>query len=363
MIYFDEAGNSGVNLLDKVQPSYVLLSHNYTNEETQILLSPLLGLSNASELHFKDLKKYQKFRNAIIDCLNHDLIGKDRVYFYYAHKKFMICVQMVDLLIEPVMHHIGMNIYATGYNIATSNLMYILGDVAWDKPLFENMCNLFVKWIRSGTTEDCKAFYEAVEQLQLITKKEYGDTLDMILASKKHLRSITGALNKYTLDATLSCFNAHCHFWATIYGKPFDVILDNSKQIDYWRDMIDFLTDSLPAAEVGYGSRKHKYLLLINSLKTQGSENSKQLQLADILASAINYLAIQTINDTADDFSNLIKESKLFLHASGNSMWPSKEMTPEELDMTDSTGIDPLDFMAQAAMRNPEKFEKAYKKK
>ena len=47
MIYFDEAGYSGGNLLDKDQPVYLLLSHNYTEEEAKTMLEPLLALSNA----------------------------------------------------------------------------------------------------------------------------------------------------------------------------------------------------------------------------------------------------------------------------------------------------------------------------
>lgn len=362
MVYFDEAGNSGGNLLDKDQPSYVLVSHNYSEAETHTLLDPLLELSNAAELHFKNLKKYPKFRAAIIDCINHELIGPDRIYFFYAHKKFMIGLQMVDQLIESVMHYAGMNIYQTGYNIATTNLLNMLGTIAWDKALFDQMCTLFVQWIRTDTNENCEAFYDAVEKLHRVTKPDYQDILEMILASKRHLRSIRRALNKYTLDITLSCFVAHCVFWAKIYNEQlFDITFDKSKQIDYWRDMIEFLTNSLPVAEVGFGSRKHKYPLLINSLKTTDSSESLQLQLADILASSINYLAIQMINNTTDEFSNQILSSQLFRNTSGNSMWPGTEVTPEQLDMTDPSGIDPLDFIAEAAQKNPEKFNKAHK--
>jgi len=52
MIYFDEAGYSGGNLLDKDQPVYLLLSHNYTETETKTMLEPLLALSNAGIVPF-----------------------------------------------------------------------------------------------------------------------------------------------------------------------------------------------------------------------------------------------------------------------------------------------------------------------
>lgn len=52
-IYFDEAGNSGQNLLDKNQPIYVLVSHNFSIEEAEAILKPLE--TNSSEIYFKNI--------------------------------------------------------------------------------------------------------------------------------------------------------------------------------------------------------------------------------------------------------------------------------------------------------------------
>lgn len=356
MIYFDEAGNSGGNLLDKDQPVFTLVSHNYTEAEAKIILAPILKLSNAKELHFSQLKKYNKFRNAILESLNHELIAKDRLYNYMAHKKFMISVQMVDQLVEPVLYENGEDIYQYGLNISTANILHIMGTVAWKKELYDHMCIRFVKWMRSAEFEDIVKFYESVRALYHSLKhKKDKKLVELLMASIEHILMINSHLDKYTLDATLSCFNAHCHFWAGIYNKPFDITFDNSKQIEYWRDMIDFLTHSLPEAEVGYGSRKHKYPLLINSLVTKESKESLPLQLADLLASSMNYAATCNVKKTEDEFAQKILTSKL-LDLPGNSMWPDTAMTPEELNMTDPVGINALDFIAEAALKNPEAF-------
>jgi hypothetical protein len=358
MIYFDEAGNSGGNLLDENQPAFTLVSHNFVEEEVKTLLEPILKLSQASELHFTQLKKYNKFRNAILDCINHELITKDRLYYYIAHKRFMISVQIVDQLIEPVFYERGEDLYQYGQNLSTANILHIMGTVVWKKDLYEKMCVQFVKWMRSGKLEDITHFYEAVRELYHSLKHKKDKWLiSLIMASIEHIRSITDNLDKYTLYATLSCFNAHCHHWADIYKAPFDITFDNSKQIEYWRDMIDFMTHNLPEAEVGYGSRKHKYPLLINSLVTADSQTNLPLQLADLFASSLNYAAVYSIRGTTDDFAKDILESKLF-NIPGNSMWPDTAMTPEELDMTDPVGINALDFIADAALKNPEAYSK-----
>ena len=358
MIYFDEAGYSGGNLLDKDQPVYLLLSHNYTEEETKTMLEALLALSNAKELHFKNLKKYEKLRKATIDCLNHDLIKKDRICYYVVHKKYLIGLQMVDQLIEPVIHGVGEEIYQGGFNIATGNLLYIMGMVGWDKDLYEEMCIRFVIWMRSREYNDCALFYKSVTELHSKTKEGFRDILDYILLSTSYLDTIVPALSKYPLDITVSCFNAHCQYWGDVYGRPFDIIFDQSKQIEYWRGMIDFLTHSVPHAEVGFGSRKYKYPLLINSYNAANSHENIQLQLADVFASSLNYMFINWHNEADDDFSKEIGKSKLYEIATQKHMWPSKAVTPKELNMTDTTGRNPLDFIAEQRIKNPKPFNK-----
>ena len=44
-------------------------------------------------------------------------------------------------------------------------------------------------------------------------------------------------------------------------------------------------------------------------------------------------------------------------------MWPTKAVTPEALDMVDTSGQNPLDFIADIAMQKPEEFEKANRTK
>src|SRR5688500_15564288 len=107
-IYFDEAGNTGQNLLDKEQPFHILISHNYTDEEIQILLKELKDASmQANELHFKNLKKHHRYQQLIVKLINHELIKQDRIYYSVTGKAFIIIGQMVDQLMEPVFHKMG----------------------------------------------------------------------------------------------------------------------------------------------------------------------------------------------------------------------------------------------------------------
>jgi len=92
------------------------------------------------------------------------------------------------------------------------------------------------------------------------------------------------------------------------------------------------------------------------------SKESIQLQLADLLASAINYYYISVAKQTSDNLAEKIIDTlqgKIML----NKIWPGLEITPEQLDMTDTQGINPLDFFADFAMKNPTLYHKARPKK
>ncbi|MFD2866284.1 hypothetical protein, partial [Mucilaginibacter antarcticus] len=113
-----------------------------------------------------------------------------------------------------------------------------------------------------------------------------------------------------------------------------------------------------PKAEVGYGSRKYQYPLLINSYNAGDSHKYLELQLADVFASALNHIFINWHNDVSDTFSEEIEKTKLYELAAQKHMWPSKAVTPEELHMTDYSGNNALNFIAEQRLKNPMPFNK-----
>jgi hypothetical protein len=63
-----------------------------------------------------------------------------------------------------------------------------------------------------------------------------------------------------------------------------------------------------------------------------------------------------------DEFTQMIIDTPL-KEVIGNQMWPTTAVTPEALNMVDTTGQNPLDFIADVAMRKPEQFAKANRNK
>lgn len=357
MTYFDEAGNSGDNLLDKDQPVYTLFSHDFTEDQCREIMAPLLSISNADELHFKNIKKYHNQREALLQCLRHPLVQSDHLFYYTAHKEFMIVALMVDYLFEHTAYKLGQDLYKRGQNIATANVIYIVSQ-HWNREYWKEILTCFIKWIRTAKTVDAKAFYQAARKLiSSLARKDEEVFIGMMLMSEPDLEEIQDSFGKFIADPTLACFVAHCTNWGNKYDSSFDVLFDSSKQIGHWLELIDFF-NNLPRREVGFGSRKHSYPLKIGKLETGDSKSSSPLQLADLFASSLNYYAINIARNISEPFTNGIEGTGL-PNVPHNVMWPSDLITPEELDMTDESGTNPLDFIAAEVRKDRETFHKA----
>lgn len=142
IISFDEAGNTGQDLLHDDQKVFVLASNNFSDDEIRILKSLF---ATDRELHFKKLKDSAPGRKAIIDFLNHDLIGEKNIICLTAHKEFVVVGQIIDKLAEPVLYDMGIDLYKFGQNITYNNYLFYLGNFKWDKKLFNEVLESFIK--------------------------------------------------------------------------------------------------------------------------------------------------------------------------------------------------------------------------
>jgi len=145
-IYFDEAGNTGQDMLNKDQKVFVLASVNY-DATAQNEIKSLFNVDG--EIHFKQLKNSGNGRRKILNFLNSSWIKEDHIILYYANKEFATCGQIVNLLIETVFHHNGYDLYLHGLHIAYTNWIFYFGNFYWNKHLFNIFLEAFVAMIRN----------------------------------------------------------------------------------------------------------------------------------------------------------------------------------------------------------------------
>lgn len=350
-IYFDEAGNSGQNLLDKNQPVFVVASINFSLDETKEILSYIN--TDSSEIHFNRLRKYGKYHSQILNSLNHELITSERVKVIYYDKRFALIAHIVDQLIEPVFHHRGIDLYKKGLNLTYSNSLYHFGFYEWNKDLFEIFLNLFQSMIREKTELSINTFYQSAHILNEFIEDYQKQLLEPILASRKYIVPILDAIEKYSIDLTLPSVTRLADLWNKEVDHNLNIVHDDSKQIEFWKDFIFLVSKMIgnERVEVGFDYRKMTYPLAIDSVELKSSKDVIQIQLADLIASSLSYCIkkIHIDKSTDDKFANDILASKLG-NIKSYPIMPSYKVTPEDLGTEDDNGINPLDFLAQRVM-------------
>lgn len=344
-IYFDEAGNTGQDMLNKDQKVFVLASVNY-DVTAQNEIKSIFNVDG--EIHFKQLKNSGNGRRKILDFLNSSWIKEDHIILYYVNKEFATCGQIVNLLIETVFHYNGYDLYLHGRHIAYTNWIFYFGNFYWNKHLFKIFIEAFVAMIRNKDGQSINNFYTITEELYLqINEKEI---LEPVRRSRIHIDEILGAVDQFSIDVTFSTFLVLCDKWAKQIGNKIDVRFDQSKQIEHYNRYIEKTLELIPKTEktieIGYDNRTMSFPHQIASVELVNSQDEIGVQCADLIASSLAF-AYNNEEGKMERFSKQIKEGKLFQLSNAQSLWPTDDVSPKALGLEKGEGINPLDFLVQ----------------
>lgn len=342
-ICFDEAGNTGQDMLNKDQKVFVLASVKY-DDNAQNEIKSVFNVEG--EIHFKQLKNSGAGRKKILDFLNSRWIKEDHIILYYVNKEFNVCGQIVNLLIETVFHHNGYDLYLHGRHIAYTNWIFYFGNLFWNKHLFNRFLESFVAMIRNKDASSISNFYSITEELyHQIDEKE---VLQPVIKSKSHIEEVLGSVDQFSIDVTFSTFLVLCDKWTKQIKNKIDVRFDHSKQIEHYNRYIEKTIENLAKTdktiEIGYDNRTMSFPHQISSVELVNSTDEVGVQCADLIASSVAF-AYNNEEGKMQKFSNQIKESKLFQLSNAQCLWPTDDVSPKALGMEKGEGINPLDFL------------------
>ena len=345
-VYFDEAGNTGSNITNKEQPYFVLSAVSYTEDELQQIQK---DVAFDKELHFQDIKSQWQGRNAIKRLLEHPLFDEDHITYQVVDKCFAVYAFMVDMLIEPFMkYRLNENLYKGRSNVKLANCLHTFAENAseTDSTVGAYVSDLkkgFERMMRTQTQESIDDFYETVNILYTMTNGGFQDILSWILPSQGMLEMIMTEDKKYCLDISLSSLLVLTDHWHQRYNSKIDVITDNSKQLYAKRDLINQLILIKGYQSIGYDTRKSTFPPQINSLAFVDSATTYGVQIADIVASVVNFAFTGTKG--LGEFQQEMKESMLLKMPCYPLMPSSAEYLSREVDTSNDS--DPLDFLVE----------------
>lgn len=336
IIYFDESGYTGPDLLNPDQPVFAVASTNLSNDTAVDLVHECFPRARARELKHSQLRKRPRGQAQIIRLLRHvQQNSKDFAVSVY-HKEYMLLAMLIDYWIEPAMHADGVNLYERGGNIALCNTMYMVLNSCLPDRQYKTFLCCAQAVLRDTSIENYRAFCNSIQ-----VARQHAAPLDEILSlfvlSDRRLggyENIRDLPDRITDPGTVHLME-HVVCWSQRTDQLLDIIHDESSKLSRERHAWDalFSPDVSPSV-VGQDRRTIRFPLPVRSVKRANSRDHVQLQIADILAGAVAAaLRVRAGGDSyRSEYTEKLDETNLL--ESGiviNAIWPTSLINPEEL--------------------------------
>lgn len=339
IIFLDEAGFTGEDLINEAQPFFVLASLKLDEQTCQALKQHFFGRVQARELKHSTLSRYGRQQQMVISFLNYLKDNQDVVKISVMDKKFALVCKIVDLIIEPLFYEHGIDLYNKGINIALSNLLFHTLPVFGGTTFFLNLLTSFQEMIRSRSKEAYHAFFSLV--FQEYEHEDLNQELNYLRAAHHQFGYDILDIPENALDAALSLALRMMATWRAEISGPITLIHDASSNMSREKHLWDALMDpNLSPATVGYDRRVMTFPIAVETTIFKRSEGWAGLQLADIIAGATARAARwldkdQDINDEyGRDLASVISEIPVL------PVLPGTGVTPDELGTTDENAGD-----------------------
>lgn len=356
-IFVDESGYTGEDLLNIEQPFFTLASLNLSELDCKELKGRFFNKVQATELKYSSLSRRPRQQKLILDFLKELSFKPELVKFIYAHKQYVLVTKMVEILVEPVTHEDGLDLYDRGANIALSNLIYYTFPVLGGEVFFQKLLRNFQNMIRFRTEQSYKAFFEP------LFCQEYPQELDELLVLFRESHNKFGYNLLSTLDnldiAFSSTLSLMSH-WRQDLDDDIILIHDNSSAMAKQKKIWDAIVDpNVPPIVVGYDRRQTQFPIRVVKTCSEDSKNWDGLQLVDILAGAytrcIKWLSEGKQSD--DKFGMSLAEimSDSFY---GDPIFPQFLFTPEELGIVGiNSSINSIDHISNLLIQNSQSIQ------
>jgi hypothetical protein len=327
IVTFDEAGNSGGNLVDREQPVFVLASVALDDVEAGTIVE-----ADGTDLKFARLKHSAAGQSRILEILDSDKLTDSAVVVSIFHKPFMTVTKIVDLLVEPLAYRDGVDLYEQGGNIAYSNLLYASLPALLGRNTFEDLCARFVEMVRSPSPTRCEDFFDLVDSLfRKHQQEELAGDLGVLSMTRKVAETDAAEWDGSDLDPAIPAFFEHASIWTGRLGRPFRVMHDKSKPIANEQVLLEaMMSPSETPRTIGYDRRTTNFPLTATGIDFGNSAQHAAIQLADIIAGSFFHCLRASIDGVEDAFANALTKTAV-LNGPVRRVWPELKVTPEEL--------------------------------
>lgn len=302
----DESSNSGQNLLDPDQPVFTVAGVHVTDEvaksivdEVQAELPP-----TQKEAKYGSLARSSRGRKALLHAFEQLPAGSIRSYV--VNKRFMVTAKLIDILLEPMAHATGFNMYEDRQALALAELLHVCGPVLGNATAYGDLLQTFVDWVRQRATTDAlfvsvAAYKETLRHPDLV---EWFDLLEHSRnVAEETAEDIATGKQRDLLDPAVP--SLYC--LGTNFGESlgqFRLIHDESKVINRNAVLLRLSFLFPDPARPGHFLER----LPADRIDFADSRDHPQLQLADWAAGAVRQWAANLAVGGGDQFSRDLED-------------------------------------------------------
>jgi len=346
--YVDETGFTGEDLLATDQPMFVNATNDFSDEEARGIVEDIFKGVQLKELKYRQLSRRPNHQERVVQLIKLFAADPKRVGTWVAHKEFGL-VTLIEWWLEPLAHRSGLNLYKDGANLATANMLFICLEGFWSNSFRRNLLTHFQRMFRSRTEErfdDCRKF---IEKAKKKANERQADTLRYLWPSFEllGLDHVTHCPDK-VLDLALPGLVFLGHKWRERHEGPWEVVHDQSSNMAKQKWLWDALSSpDIAQAQFPGPDGPSTFPMNISTTRFGNSESELQLQLCDVLAGATSeWLSAVAVGNDNDPYHTKLRDAGIESLVVGN-IWPSKDITPEELGRRGWDGNRAIEFLTK----------------
>lgn len=305
VVYFDETGNSGQNLLDPGQPIFTLAGVHLPDDVAAAIVAEVRSQLPATqgEPKYGSLAKATRGREALVRAF--EQLPADNVQAMVVLKPFLVVTKMVDLLVEPLAHRTGFNLYEDKQGLALADLLQVCGPVFGTPEAYNRMLQAFVDWIRQRVSTD--DLYEAIAAFKAtVTHAGFAEWIDLLEICRpiadETAEDIASGEMEDVLDPAVPVLYRVCPAFADSIGR-FRLVHDSSKVVDRWTATLRTVHFFPNPAEPG----EYMEEMPVSRIDFADSKAHPQLQLADWTAGAVRQWATAVMAGSAEPFGTRLE--------------------------------------------------------
>lgn len=354
-ITYDESGHTGDHLMDSNQPCLVLAGI-HMDDATAADLLKLLPPTQATEYKAKNLLQFNKGRKALLDILNDSRLNGSNCKVHLTDKPLMATMTLVDTFHYEMARESGYDMHTDGSAPALAHLLHICTSTFVGRETYFKMLRAFNDLSRhpDETTLDAfytafLPFYEAVFAADPDFAKNFW--FPIIVARHEASRLIPKLTTGIGYDPVATSLFVGLHRWGDRLGQQFDVLCDESASITKLVDHIRALSSpDEPERIVGFGNRKVRFPMRVNSVQFGNSKNSAAIQLADLIAGTVKSALLGHLKYSSNTIPEVMKLliEKDFLE---DGLLPSTEAMTDFNKIEEPFGTNVTEYSAQILRR------------